>query len=148
MSDPNHPTSGNPPDPYQAYVIPDAPQDDYSAQPAYPDPTSGYPPAYTDYPGAYSPGFLPPQRRSNGVALAAMIVSICSVVMCQPVGIVGAIMGHKARRQCKENNEDGEGFAVAGIVVGWISFGLFVISLLFALAWVAFAIIIASVEAS
>ena len=108
-------------------------------QPNYPPPNDpnaegwqqgAYPPsAYP--PGAYPPGGYPPQfyvqpRKTNSLALTSMIVSIVSVAMCPLIGIVGAIMGHKAKGQIRQTGEDGDGMATAGIIVGWIVFGLFV----------------------
>jgi Domain of unknown function (DUF4190) len=96
-------------------------------QPNYPPP--GDPNAYP--PGGYPPGQYPPQfyaqpRKTNSLALTSMIVSICSVALCPIVGIVGAIMGHKAKAQIRATGEDGDGMATAGIIVGWVVFGLFI----------------------
>lgn len=93
--------------------------DPYAADPfgAGPYQAAGYPP------GAYPPQFYVQPRPNNTLALTAMIVSICGMVMCPLIGIVGAIMGHKARKQIRETGEQGDGFALAGIIVGWIGFG-------------------------
>ncbi|GAA3393234.1 DUF4190 domain-containing protein [Cryptosporangium minutisporangium] len=134
------PTSGFP-DPTSGYPAPTS---------GYPDPTSGYPVgqaydpnAYPGAPGAYPPpggawGAPPPgypmyaPRKQNGLALASMITSICSFVMCGGLpGIVGAILGHKAKKQIRETGEDGEGMATAGIIIGWIGFGLSMALILF-----------------
>ncbi|MFI5956508.1 DUF4190 domain-containing protein [Cryptosporangium sp. NPDC051539] len=125
------PTSGFP-DPTSGYPAPTS---------GYPDPTSGYgaTPApyhpnagYQQQPGAWGApapvypayGYRPP-RKQNGKALAAMIVSIVSIVSCGGLtGIVGALLGHSAKKEIRQTGEDGEGFATAGIVVGWIGFGI------------------------
>ena len=52
-----------------------------------------------------------------------MIVSILGF------GPVGAIMGHIARRQIQERGEQGDGFALAGIIVGWVTTGIWVLCL-------------------
>ena len=36
-------------------------------------------------------------------------------------------MGHIARKQIRERNEQGDGFALAGIIVGWVITGLWVL---------------------
>ncbi|TQS46650.1 DUF4190 domain-containing protein [Cryptosporangium phraense] len=132
------PTSGFP-DPTSGYPAPTS---------GYPNPTSGYPnptsgygatpaaydpnAAYQQQPGAWgapAPAYpaygYPPPRKQNGKALAAMIVSIVSFMMCLGLpGIVGALLGHSAKKEIRQTGEDGEGFATAGIVVGWIGFGL------------------------
>jgi hypothetical protein len=37
---------------------------------------------------------------------------------------VGAILGHVARRQIRERGEGGDGMALTGIIVGWVTVGL------------------------
>jgi len=86
--------------------------------------------SYQDpYGQSYGPNpygyYGPPPRTQNGLALASMIVSIIALVLCSGLpGIIGAIMGHVARKQVRERGEEGDGFALAGIIVGWIGFGL------------------------
>jgi hypothetical protein len=43
------------------------------------------------------------------------------------VGLVGAILGHVARRKIRTSGEGGDGMALAGIIVGWIVLALGVI---------------------
>jgi hypothetical protein len=64
-------------------------------------------------------------RPTNGLAIAAMVVALVGF------GPVGAVMGHIARRQIRETGEQGDGFALAGIIVGWIVTGLWVVYILF-----------------
>ncbi|WP_018351528.1 DUF4190 domain-containing protein [Longispora albida] len=83
-------------------------------------PVSGQP--YPPY------GYYAAPPRTNGLAIASMIVSIVAIAFCAGLpGIVGAIMGHVAKRQVKERGEQGDGFALAGIIIGWISFGIFLL---------------------
>jgi hypothetical protein len=64
------------------------------------------------------------------MAVASMVVSIVSAAgLCAYgfgglLGALGAILGHVARRQIRLRYEGGEGMALAGIIVGWIAFGL------------------------
>src|SRR5262245_17248339 len=81
----------------------------------YSDPGYG---GYQGYPGyqqsavpagpAYGYGYGAPMavRQTNGLAIAAMVVSLASIVMCGYPAIIGAIMGHVARRQIRERGED------------------------------------------
>jgi hypothetical protein len=82
---------------------------------------------YGDQPYQPTSGSYPPQGSTNGLAIAAMILSILGVVSCCGFGIAGAIMGQVALGQVRERNEDGEGFAKAGIYVGWASVGIWVL---------------------
>jgi uncharacterized protein DUF4190 len=94
----------------------------YPAQPGYPgQPGWTPPPGYPPYP-AY---VYAPAQPTNGMAIASMVTSIAAFVICGGLfGIVGAILGHVARKQCRERGEQGEGMALAGIIVGWIGFGI------------------------
>ncbi len=81
---------------------------------------------YLPYGAAPSPyGTFQPTPQTNGLAIASLIVSIGSLVFCCGLpAIVGAILGHVARKQIREQGQSGEGIALGGIIVGWIAFGL------------------------
>jgi hypothetical protein len=124
MTLPNYPDpTGNPADPglpTPEGIRPGAPEPQAAWMPAQPaawTPPPGYPP----YPGyVYAPA-----RPTNGMAIASMVVSIASLLVCAGLpGIVGALLGHSARRQIRERGEEGDGMALAGVIVGWIGFGL------------------------
>jgi Domain of unknown function (DUF4190) len=74
----------------------------------------------TPQPAYYGPPMVVSQP-TNGLAIASLIVSILGF------GPVGAIMGHIARRQIKERNEQGDGLALAGIIVGWVTTAIWVL---------------------
>ncbi|WP_033343642.1 DUF4190 domain-containing protein [Catenuloplanes japonicus] len=108
---------------------------------AYPaDKGGGYPyaPGYPGQPG-YGYGYgWPEQRRTNGMAIASLVVSILGVfsLACYGAGVlpaaIGAILGHVARRQIRTNGDDGDGLALAGIITGWIgtALGVLIIGLM------------------
>jgi hypothetical protein len=99
---------------------PAAPVPPYAAQhPGHGHPYGYHPP---------SPSGYQPQQRTNALAVASMATSICAIVLAActnglagVAGVVGAVLGHVARRQIAERNEAGNGYAVAGIVVGWLA---------------------------
>ncbi|MCO7273925.1 DUF4190 domain-containing protein [Cellulosimicrobium cellulans] len=73
---------------------------------------------YGAYPPPYGSAYTPPPR-TNGLALASMIVSIASLVVCAGFpGIVGLVLGIVALNQVMRDGTRGRGFAVTGIVVG------------------------------
>src|SRR5690606_22332988 len=76
----------------------------------------------------------------NGMAIAAMILGI--VGACNPIGVLGLIFGMIAKKQIRENGDQGEGFAVTGIVLGWIGVASIVFWILYILAvfsiWIPF----------
>jgi hypothetical protein len=133
-----------------------------SATPAYPPPypppaapAVGYPvpaqPAYGGYggygtvPGGYYPAYVP-QVKTNGMAIGSMSTAIvgAALLFCYgaglPLGIIGAVLGHIARRQIRDKGEGGDGMALAGIIIGWIVTGIGVVVgalLIWFFAWVA-----------
>lgn len=85
-----------------------------------------YPPPYP-YPGyGYGQPYAPP-RSTNGLAVASLLTSVVGLAtfLCYgfgiAAGVVGAILGHVARRQIRATGQDGAGLALAGIIVGWIA---------------------------
>jgi hypothetical protein len=132
--------------PEQSWPAPNQPYSD----PGYVDPGYGDP-GYGGYAGhqaaavpaspGYGYGYGPPVpvRQTNGLAIGAMVVSLASPLLCGYPAIVGAIMGHVARRQIRERGEDGDGMALTGVIVGWIVFAL---AILVTLAYVIFFILL------
>lgn len=107
------PVPPNQPDPWQQPGSP--------VQPAGGDdtPMYGYVTPATQ-PTYYGPPIVVSQP-TNGLAIASLIVSILGL------GPIGAIMGHIARRQIRERNEQGDGLALAGIIVGWVTTAIWVL---------------------
>jgi hypothetical protein len=111
------------PDPYSQSQEP-------PAQPPVPPPYAPYPPQPYGY-----PPYVPP-RPTNGMAIAAMVCGIVGV--CSPVGILALIFGNVAKRQIRETGEQGDGFATAGIVLGWIGVGATIVLIIYYIVMFAF----------
>ncbi|MFG1887141.1 DUF4190 domain-containing protein [Micromonospora sp. NPDC049051] len=149
-ADPAPPVSGQPIPSQPTGTDPYAPADPYVADPYAGDPyagmkqTSGQP-AYGGYPPAYpNYGYAPP-RKTNGLAIAALVLSLIGITSCLTAP-VGAILGHVAQKQIRETGEDGEGMAKAAIIIGWIFTGLLVLGILFYVVMIVFAISMAGVS--
>ncbi|OJF15682.1 DUF4190 domain-containing protein [Couchioplanes caeruleus] len=115
--------------PPQAYQVPAA-QDPYA--PGAPAPygyAAGqqvpYDYGYAGSPYGYSQ-YPPGPRPTDGMAIASLVVSCVSIVgLCGfwlggILGVVGAILGHVARRRIRQSGANGGGMALAGIIVGWV----------------------------
>jgi hypothetical protein len=105
-----HPQQSDWPDPAQpapAFGHPSEP----TTAPAHPYPGTYPPPGYAPYPVIVSPP-------TNGMAIAALVCAVLGL------GPIAAILGHVARRQIRETGEQGDGFALAGIIVGWVTTGI------------------------
>lgn len=122
----SHPSPGGWPDPYSPGRPETGAPPPMYPQAAYGPPGYGYP----SYP-------MPIGRPTNGLAIAALVCSLSGIL----VGIsapLGAILGHVALRQIRERGEEGHGMALAGIIVGWVITGFYVIGCAFYLvmfAW-------------
>jgi hypothetical protein len=85
----------------------------------YPSPHYGYP-----YP--------PPPRGTNTMAILALVFALIFAPAAIP-------LGHIARRQIRQTGEEGDGLALAGLIIGYIFTGLTVLFcvfyLLFAIVW-------------
>ena len=106
--------------------------------PASPPPPPGYPaapgygpsPAYGQQPYAPPPGYGPPPgypaygRPTNTMAILALVMAF----VFAPAGL---ILGIVARKQIRQTGEDGDGLALAGIIVGGIVTALFVLVIVF-----------------
>jgi hypothetical protein len=97
-------------------------------------PPQSYPPAQ-GYP-QYGYGMPPAPPSTNGMAVAALVVSIvgalglCGYGVGGVIGAVGAILGHVARKQIRQTGEGGDGLALAGVIVGWIAAAIGVVAIL------------------
>lgn len=59
--------------------------------------------------------------KTNVLAIVALVLAIF-------VPLVGAILGHVAMGQIKKNGEEGRGFALAAIIIGWVFTGLAILA--------------------
>jgi hypothetical protein len=62
----------------------------------------------------------PPARRVNALAIVTMLLAFRAPV-------AGVIAGHLSLRQIGKNREDGRGFAIAGLVIGYSLIGIAVL---------------------
>ena len=88
------------------------------APPGYPPPGYGPPPGYPP-PGYGPPGYPPAFYRppTNSMAILSLVLAF----VFAPAGIVLGVM---ARKQIRQTNEEGDGLALAGIIIGSIATGL------------------------
>lgn len=84
-------------------------------QPGYPQQPQGYPPGYPQQPVS---------RGTNTMAILALVFGI----LIAPLGLV---FGFVARSQIKKTGEDGDGLALAGIIIGGIFTLLFIAYIVF-----------------
>jgi len=101
--------------------------------PGYGRPGAGYPPPYGQpgygapgygTPGHGHPGFPPPGYGPPGYPAVygrpTNTMAILALVMAFVFAPAGLILGIVARKQIRQTDEDGDGIALAGIIVGGI----------------------------
>jgi hypothetical protein len=60
------------------------------------------------------------QPATNGMAIASLVCGIGQIVGGPIAGIAAIILGHQARRRIRQTGEQGDGMAVAGLILGYI----------------------------
>ena len=102
-----------------------------------PSPVGGPPPP----PGAYQvppPGVpITRPKPNDGSAIASLIMGIAAFLVCPLVlGVLAVVFGYVGRRNIMDSGGtlDGESFAVAGIILGWINIAIVAIFAIIILA--------------
>ncbi|MFM1965426.1 MAG: hypothetical protein RL134_1151 [Actinomycetota bacterium] len=125
MSTPTNPDE----QPFYASPQPPAPQPP-APQPPAPQPAYGYAP---------QPGFPTPyaaKPKTNGMALASMILGILGItaglclIFFPVMPILAVIFGHIGLTQTRNTGAPGRGYAIAGLVTGYIGIALAVLWLI------------------
>jgi hypothetical protein len=100
-----------------------------SAQPYSGQPYSGQPyQPYSPQPYQQQPYYPPAPPGTNTMAILSLIFSLVGLFVFPIVcGILGVIFGHVGKKQIAERGESGDGLAMAGLIIGYISLGLWVI---------------------
>lgn len=76
------------------------------------------------------PVYLPPPVRkpANGMAVGSLICGIGSIMTAGLTSIPAVVLGHVAKDQLRKGDQEGDGLATAGLVLGWlgiIGWGMF-----------------------
>jgi hypothetical protein len=97
-----------------ALLVADLPQGPSAMQP------SAMPAMPPMVPRTFMPAPVPPPP-TNGKAVGAMVCGVLTTMTMGLTGIPAVILGHTARSEIKRTGEGGEGFALAGLILGWLS---------------------------
>jgi hypothetical protein len=87
------------------------------------------PPGQQHYPPYQPYQAYPPVRTTNGLAIASLVCGIAAFV----IGITfipAIICGHLARRQIRRTGEQGDGLAIAGLILGYVGAVIFIVLVL------------------
>jgi hypothetical protein len=93
------------------------------APPGQTHPGHGYPGHHQEHVGSV---------RTSGKAVTSFILGIISFILLPLIpAIIAVILGSQARKEIRNDpSQTGDGFAVAGLVLGWINIGLAALALL------------------
>jgi hypothetical protein len=69
-------------------------------------------------PATFLPAPLPP---TNSKAVGSMVCGVLTVMTVGLTGIPAVLLGHSARAEIQRTGERGDGLAMAGLVLGWLS---------------------------
>jgi hypothetical protein len=99
----------------------DYPMDAGLPPPVYPPPYPGQPGYAGYYPGAYDPYRPSKPPGTNGMAIASLVIALCSLILCcGATGFIGVILGIVGMRESKRTGQDGYGIALTGVIIGGI----------------------------
>ncbi|MFM7272049.1 MAG: DUF4190 domain-containing protein [Actinomycetes bacterium] len=90
-----------------------------------PPPPPPAPPGYS-----YAPRIQPvgtAAGRTNGFAIAALVLGCVGAFTCGVGSVLAVVFGFIARSQIRQRGEQGNGMALAGIILGFVVIALFVI---------------------
>ncbi|UED88483.1 DUF1707 and DUF4190 domain-containing protein [Streptomyces profundus] len=100
-------------------------------RPPFPGP--GYGPAYGGPPRpiyhAPRPLPFPPPPQTNGNAVAAMVCGMCGFFTYGLTSIPAVILGHRARATIRRTGETGDGMAMGGLVMGYLTLALMTVGI-------------------
>jgi len=82
-----------------------------------------------NFPESVEPTYQPPvaDKPTNTMAVISLISGILGLTVVPFLGsIIALVLGYMARKEIKESDgaQEGDGIAVAGLVMGWIGVGL------------------------
>ena len=87
----------------------------------------------TDLPAARGAA-VPAVHETNGFAIASLACGLAQFVFGPLATIPAIVFGHMARHQIKRTGEQGDGLALAGLILGWATVILAVLVLIIGLA--------------
>jgi hypothetical protein len=100
----------------------------YGPPPGYGPQGYGPPAGYGAPPAGYGP---PPGYGAQGWPRPTNTMAILALVMAFVFAPAGLVLGIIARRQIRRTGEEGNGLALAGIIIGGIAIALFVLLIVF-----------------
>ncbi|MFJ5261486.1 DUF1707 and DUF4190 domain-containing protein [Streptomyces sp. NPDC088387] len=97
-----------------ALLVADLPQGPVPMAPAFQQQYMPMP----QVPRTFLPAQVPP---TNGKAVGSMVLGVLTTMTFGITGLPAVILGHSARAEINRTGESGDGFALTGLILGWLS---------------------------
>ena len=76
----------------------------------------------------YQPGYYPAiNTPTSGLAIGALVCGILEIFTLGFAALPAVILGHLARGQIRRTGERGDGMAIAGLVLGYLGIGIWIL---------------------
>jgi hypothetical protein len=72
----------------------------------------------------------PVQAKTNTLAILSLIFGIGQMILWPFITIPAIVLGHVARKQIRATGENGDGLALAGLILGWIGAGVLALGII------------------
>jgi hypothetical protein len=79
-------------------------------------------------------GQAPVARRTNPLAIAALVCGIAGFCAAPPAAIAAIILGHISLGQIRRDGDEGYGLAKAGLILGYVALVLGILGLVLVLS--------------
>lgn len=95
-----------------------------------------------DLPAARPLPMMPPPRpvarqQTNSMAIGSFVCGLLEICSFGLTAIPAVVLGHSARRQIRRTGQPGDGFALAGLVLGWLGIAFITVILIAAVTAIA-----------
>jgi hypothetical protein len=69
-------------------------------------------------------------RTTNSMAIGSFVCGLLQICSLGLTAIPAVVLGHSARRQIRRTGEGGDGYAIAGLVLGWMGIAVMTVVLI------------------
>jgi hypothetical protein len=80
------------------------------------------------YPDAWYPPRQPAPAGTNSMAIAALVCGVAGFFIMGLTAVPAIVLGHAARRQLRRTGQQGDGLALAGLILGWTGIALIAVA--------------------
>ncbi|WP_405586263.1 DUF1707 and DUF4190 domain-containing protein [Streptomyces sp. NBC_01190] len=74
--------------------------------------------------------FVPLSQRTNGKAIASLVLALVGWPLCGAGPIAAVVLGHTAKREIRHTGDRGDAMATAGLIIGYLTLALLVVGLI------------------